>query len=125
MLRNVTLFWIFGLFTIVPAGLHHLFFTAGRDEYAFLITVVLFWVFGFWGVAGPLISAYKVRQLLRALEIAADADAVKRLLQSGDAEEVAVDLIAAENRLPKILARRVYRYARKRLTGARTPAEET
>jgi len=42
MLRNVTLLWIFGLVTIVPLGLHHLFDTAGRDEYAFLITIILF-----------------------------------------------------------------------------------
>jgi hypothetical protein len=124
MLRNVTLLWIFGLVTIVPYGLHHLFYTAGRDEYAFLITIVLFWIFGFWGVVGPLISAYKVRQTFKAIELAADGDELKRILQSGEAEEVAIDLIAAENRIPKFLARQVLRYAIRRFAEAQETREK-
>jgi hypothetical protein len=123
MLRNVTLLWIFGLVTIVPYGLYHLFYAAGRDEYAFLITIVLFWIFGFWGVVGPLISAYKVRQIFKAIELAADGNELKRILQSGDAEETAIDLIAAENRIPKFLARKVLRYALRRFAEAQTKRE--
>lgn len=123
MLRNVTFLWIFGLVTIVPAGLYHLLFTAGRDEYAFLITIVLFWIFGFWGVVGPLLSAYKVRQVFRAIELAADGDELKRILQSGDAEEVAIDVIAAENRIPRFLARKVFRYALRRFAEAQERRE--
>jgi len=124
MLRNVTLLWIFGLVTIVPYGLYHLFYTAGRDEYAFLITIVLFWIFGFWGVVGPLLSAYKVRQVFKAIELAADGDQLKRILQSGEAEEVAIDLIAAENRIPKFLARKIFRYAIRRFAEARETREK-
>jgi hypothetical protein len=124
MLRNITLLWIVGLLTIVPWGLHHLFFTAGRDEYTFLITIVLFWIFGFWGVVGPLLSAYKVRQVFRAIELAADGDELKRILQSGEAEEVAVDLIAAENRIPRFLARKAFRYALRRFAEAQEKREE-
>ncbi len=124
MLRNVTLLWIFGLVTIVPAGLHHLFFTATRDEYAFLITIVLFWIFGFWGVVGPLLSAYKVRQVFKAIELAADGNELKRILQSGDAEEDAIDLIATENHLPKFLARKVFRYAVRRFSEAKEAREK-
>jgi hypothetical protein len=124
MLRNVTLLWIFGLVTIVPAGLYHLFYTAGRDEYAFLITIVLFWIFGFWGVVGPLLSAYKIRQVFKAIELAADGNELKRILQSGDAEEVAIDLIAAENRIPRFLARKVFRYAIRRFAEAQETREK-
>jgi hypothetical protein len=124
MLRNVTLLWNFGLVTIVPAGLYHLFYTAGRDEYAFLITIVLFWIFGFWGVVGPLLSAYKIRQVFKAIELAADGNELKRILQSGDAEEVAIDLIAAENHIPRFLARKVFRYALRRLAEAQETREK-
>lgn len=124
MLRNVTLLWILGLVTIVPAGLYHLFFTAERDEYAYLITIVLFWIYGFWGVVGPLLSAYKVRQVFKAIELAADGNALKRILQSGDAEEVAIDLIATENRIPKFLARKVFRYACRRFAEAQEKREK-
>jgi hypothetical protein len=124
MLRNVTLLWNFGLVTIVPAGLYHLFYTAGRDEYAFLITIVLFWIFGFWGVVGPLLSAYKIRQVFKAIELAADGNELKRILQSGDAEEVAIDLIAAENHIPRFLARKVFRYALRRFAEAQETREK-
>jgi hypothetical protein len=124
MLRNVTLLWIFGLVTIVPYGLYHLLFTAGRDEYAFLITIVLFWIFGFWGVVGPLLSAYKIRQGFKAIELASDGNELKRILQSGDAEEIVIDLIATENHIPKFLARRIYRYALRRFAEAQEKREK-
>jgi hypothetical protein len=124
MLRNVTLLWIFGLVTIVPYGLYHLLFTAGRDEYAFLITIVLFWIFGFWGVVGPLLSAYKIRQGFKAIELASDGNELKRILQSGDAEEIVIDLIATENHIPKFLARRIYRYALRQFAEAQKNREK-
>jgi hypothetical protein len=124
MLRNVTLLWIFGLVTIVPYGLYHLLFTAGRDEYAFLITIVLFWIFGFWGVVGPLLSAYKIRQGFKAIELASDGNELKRIMQSGDAEEIVIDLIATENHIPKFLARRIYRYALRRFAEAQEKREK-
>jgi hypothetical protein len=124
MLRNVTLLWIFGLVTIVPSGLYHLFYTAGRNEYAFLITIVLFWIFGFWGVVGPLLSAYKIRQVFKAIELASDGNELKCILQSGDAEEVAIDLIATENHIPRFLARKVFRYALRRFAEAQETREK-
>jgi hypothetical protein len=124
MLRNVTLLWIFGLVTIVPYGLYHLLFTAGRDEYAFLITIVLFWIFGFWGVVGPLLSAYKIRQGFKAIELASDGNELKRIMQSGDAEEIVIDLIATENHIPKFLARRIYRYALRQFAEAQKKREK-
>lgn len=124
MLRNVTLLWIFGLVTIVPYGLYHLLFTAGRDEYAFLITIVLFWIFGFWGVVGPLLSAYKIRQGFKAIELASDGNELKRIMQSGDAEEIVIDLIATENHIPKFLARRIYRYALRQFAEAQEKREK-
>jgi len=122
MIVRVTLLWVLGLVTIVPYGLYHLLFTAQRDEYAFLITIVLFWVFGFWGVVGPLISAWKVRQVMRAFETASSAEELKRVLYSADTEAAAIDLIARENRIPKFLARKIYRLALQRLEAPHNPS---
>jgi len=124
MVVRATILWIIGLFTIVPYGIYALLFTATRDEYAFLITIVLFWIFGFWGVVGPLIAAWKVRQVMRALELAGSADERKRILLSSDSEEIAIDLLASENRIPKFMARRIYRYVRKRFDAAQETSPE-
>ncbi len=125
MIFRITLLWIFGLVTIVPYGTYHLLFTAERDEYALLITLVLFWIFGFWGVVGPLVSAWKVRQVFRALETAASREKFLEVLRSADSREVAIDLIASENRIPKFLAKKIYALAMKRLTAeVSAPAQD-
>lgn len=115
MLKRVTLLWIVGLATIVPYGIYHLLFTAQREEYAFLITIVLFWIFGFWGVVGPLLSAYKVRRLFKALEAAPTQEQLRQILQSSDAEDAAIDLFARDNHIPRFLAARLFRSAVRRL----------
>jgi len=74
-------------------------------------------------VAGSLLSVYKVHQVFRAIELAADGEERKRILQSGDAEKVAIDLIATENRVPRFLARRVFRYALRRFAEAQEKRE--
>jgi len=122
MIVRVTLLWVIGLATIVPYGIYHLLFTAQRDEYAFLITIVLFWIFGFWGVVGPLISAWKVRQVMRTIELASSSDELKRVLLSADTEDVAIDLIASENRIPRFLARKIYGLALRRLKTPPNPS---
>jgi hypothetical protein len=73
---------------------------------------------------GPLLTAYKIRQVFKALELAADGNELKCLLQSGGAEEVAIDLIAKENRIPKFLARKVFRYAVRRFAEAQEKLEK-
>jgi len=124
MVARATILWAIGLLTVVPYGIYHLLFTAQRDEYAFLITMVLFWIFGFWGVVGPLITAWKVRQVMRALELASSPEELRRILLSGESEEAAIELLAAENRIPKFLARKVYRYAHKRVAEAELSRSE-
>jgi hypothetical protein len=109
MMLRITLLWIVGLLTIVPFATHQLLFVAEHDQYALLITVVLFWIFGFWGVVTPLVAALKVRRVFRALEEAQSRGQLAEALRSDDAREVAIELIASENRIPRFLAARVFR----------------
>jgi hypothetical protein len=101
--------WVTGLLTAVPYAAYYLFYYAPRDEYAPLITFVLFWVFGYWGVAGPVIMMVKVRRVFRRLEAAQDAASLAASLQTKDTEEVMIDFIASENKIPRFIAARLYR----------------
>lgn len=109
MVAKAAILWAVGLFTLVPWAAWYLFFHATRDQYALFIVLPLFWVFGYWGVAGPLIGAIKVRQVFRAIETARNRDELLATLRSDKAREVAIDLIASENHIPKFLAARVYK----------------
>ena len=109
------LIWAMGLVTLVPIGTYYLFFHAPRDQYALLIVGILFWIFGYWGVVGPLLAALKVRAVFRSLEKAQSRGRLAEALQSQETREVAVDLIASENRIPRFLAAKVYRLLAERL----------
>lgn len=115
MLARAALVWFVGLLTVVPYGTYYLLFQAQRDQYAFLITLVLFWIFGYWGVVGPLIAAIKVRKVFSAIEQARSNDEMITALQSDETREMAIDLIASENHIPRFLAARVYRLLISRL----------
>lgn len=115
MLRWAVLAWVAGLLTIVPYGTYYLLFHAQRDEYALLIVLVLFWIFGFWGVAGPVLAALKVRSVYRAIEQAHSQGRLLEALRSGQTQELLVDMIARENRIPRFLAAKVYRLLAARL----------
>jgi hypothetical protein len=108
MLTKAIVFWILGLLTVVPYGAYYLLFEAQRDEYALLITLLLFWVFGYWGVMGPLMAAIKVRKVFSAIEQARTREDLLTTLRSAEARDVAIDLIASENHIPRFLAARVY-----------------
>jgi hypothetical protein len=108
MLAKAVALWVVGLLTLVPYGTYYLFFEATRDQYAVLIVLVLFWIFGYWGVAGPLLAATKVRKVMRAIELARSKDDLVRALQSPETRDVAIKLIATENHIPRFLAERVY-----------------
>ena len=120
MLRAV-LVWVVGLVTIVPYGTYYLLTEARRDQYALLITGVLFWIFGYWGVVGPLLAAMRVRRVFRALEAAHARGQLDEALRGAETREVAIDLIATENGIPRFLAARVLR----RLVDALSPAAVT
>jgi hypothetical protein len=94
MFKRLVFLWIMGLVTLVPYGTWYLFTRATRDEYAFLTCFVLFWVFGLWGVAGPLVSALKVRSVINAFQKARSADEIKALLHGDKSRDMLVDLIA-------------------------------
>lgn len=107
--------WLAGLLLLVPYAVYRLLFVAGPDEYAFLIVFPLFWIFGYWGVVGPLLAAIRARRLIRSLEAAHDPDALRRAFDDNEGDEVVVDLIATENRIPRWLARRIYAKVKPRL----------
>ena len=107
--------WLAGLLLLVPYAVYRLLFVAGPDEYAFLIVFPLFWILGYWGVVGPLLAAIRAHGLIRSLEAAHDPDALRRAFDDNEGDEVVVDLIATENRIPRWLARRIYAKAKPRL----------
>jgi hypothetical protein len=100
--------WLFGLFTAVPYATYYLLYEAPRGQYALLITCVLFWIVGDWGVVGPLLAVVKVRRVFRALEGAKSKEELMKALRSDESRDVAIDLIATDNHIPRFLARRVY-----------------
>jgi hypothetical protein len=115
MFAKAILLWIVGLVTFVPYGTYYLLFEAPRDQYALLITAIAFWIFGYWSLIGPIIMAVKVRRVFRAIESAGSREQLERALKSPDARDVAIDLIASENHIPRFLASRVYELAVSRL----------
>ncbi len=115
MVLRATIVWIAGLLILVPYGTYYLLFEAAREQYALLITSILFWIFGYWGVIGPLLAAYKVRTVFRAIELAQSQDKLVAALQHAETRDVAIDLIATENHIPRFLAARVYRHWANRL----------
>lgn len=110
--------WIAGLLTVVPYGTYYLLFEARPDQYALLIILVLFWIFGYWGVAGPVLALIKIRRVFKAIERARSRDDLLGTLHSADARDMAIDLIASENRIPRFLAARVYNLLLSRLSSA-------
>jgi hypothetical protein len=100
--------WVVGLLTVVPYAVYQLFFRAARDEYAFWIVLTLFWVFGYWSVVGPLLAALKVRSVVKAIQTAGSPEQLRARLRSGETREAVIELLAAENHIPRFLAARVY-----------------
>jgi hypothetical protein len=112
---RITAVWILGIVLLVPYAIYRLLFVAEPGEYAFLIVFPLFWIFGFWGVVGPIFAAMKGHRLIRALESAQDAESLRKAFDEHEGDEVLIELIATENRLPRWLARRIYHRVKPRL----------
>jgi hypothetical protein len=108
MLRWALALWVVGLLTAVPYATHYLLFETSREHYALLITFVLFWIFGYWGIASPLIALVKIRGVLRAVERATSNEDLLAALRGPETRDVAIDLIASENHVPRFIAARVY-----------------
>lgn len=123
MMVRAGILWALGLVTLVPYGTYYLLFEAPRDEYALLITAILFWIFGYWALASPLIMALKARSVFRAIERAGSRGELAQVLAGAQAKEVAVDLIARENGIPRFLAARVYDMLLARLAKRAAPQD--
>lgn len=118
VLPGAILVWVVGLFTAVPYATYYLLFEAQRSQYAALITFVLFWIFGYWGVVGPVLAAIKVRRVFRAIEQATSKDDLAAVLRRADTQEMAIEMIASDNHIPRFLAARVYRLLVERLSAS-------
>jgi hypothetical protein len=121
MFLKATILWVAVLLTLVPYGAYYLFFEASRDQYALLITLILFWIFGYWSLAGPILMAIRARSVFRAIESAGSRGELQEILKSPDAREVAIDLIATDNHLPRFLATRVYDLLIRRMSRSARP----
>jgi hypothetical protein len=118
VLLTAIILWVAGLLTLVPYGTYYLLFEASRDQYAFLITLIFFWVFGYWSLVGPLLMAVKVRAMFRSIELAGSRENLEAALKSSDARDVAIELIATENHIPRFVARRVVNLLLRRMSQA-------
>jgi hypothetical protein len=111
---RITVLWVLGIVLLVPYAVYRLLFIAEPDEYPFLIVFPLFWIFGFWGVVGPIFAAVKGHRLIRALERAGSSDALKKAFEDHEGDDVVIELIRTENRIPRWLARKIYYRVRSR-----------
>ncbi len=102
--------WVIGLVTAVPLAAYYLLFQAPREQYALLIAFLIGWPFFYWPVVGPLLMLLKIRSVYRGLKQVRSVDDLRRRLADGETEDVIIDWIAKEHRIPKCLARRAYRY---------------
>lgn len=114
MIRIVIL-WLTGVIIIVPYCIYRLLYIAEPDEYAFLIVFPLFWIFGFWGVVGPMVGAFKVHKLIKAIEKAGSYSEVEKAYEENEGKEIVIDLIANENKIPRFMARWLYKKVEPRL----------
>ena len=55
---------------------------------------------------------------MRAIERAGSGQELKQIIRSSESQEAVVELIAYENHIPKVIARRLYRVVAKRLSTA-------
>lgn len=115
MVRRIVAVWIVSGLILVPYCVYRLLYLAQPDEYALLIVLPLFWIFGFWGVAGPLVAAFRVHKLMRALDVAQDRRALREAFEQNEGREAIVDVIAIENRIPRFIARKLYDRVEERL----------
>lgn len=69
-------------------------------------------------MVGPLLAALKVRAVFKAIELARSKDALLEALQSPDARDVAIDMIALDNHIPRFLAARVHALLVRRFAAA-------
>ena len=107
-MKKAMIIWVVGLVTFVPYGIYYLLFLAQREEYALWIVGVLFWIFGYWSIVGPLLSALKVRALMKAFESVRSKDELKKLVNQAGNEATIIDFIARENRVPYFIAKWFY-----------------
>ncbi|MBF0408366.1 MAG: hypothetical protein HQM10_13530 [Candidatus Riflebacteria bacterium] len=104
----------------MPFGTYQLLFEAPREQYAILITMEMFWIFEYWGIVGPLLLAYKIRMVIRAIEQAHTQEDLAKVLINQETGDIAIDLIASQNGIPRFLASRVYTALVRRLSERKT-----
>ncbi len=125
MVKRIAILWVLVLVTLVPYSTYYLLFEAHRDEYALHITFILFWIFGFWGVVGPVMSAIKIRRVFKALETVQSKQQFLDIINKKESEDAAIELIAAENKIPRFIASKIYSRLLKQLNDKTADNEQT
>ena len=118
MIPTPAIVWILGLLAFVPYGLYYLFFYAEKSQYALIIVFLLFWIFGYWAVVTPIMTILKFRRLLKMAKEIQSWEKFLERMREGESEEVIVEWLSSENKIPKFLAKKVYRHLLLRLEGS-------
>lgn len=111
-MRVTFLVWLIGLFTAVPVAGWYLLYEAERNLYLPLIAFLVGWVFFFLPIMGALRGVIRAGRLLRDLRGSETWDEVREKIRSGEAEDVVISLIAAEQGVSRDKARRIYEVLR-------------
>lgn len=114
-MKKLFLIWLVVLLTLVPYASYYLLFKAEMSQYPILIIFILFWIFGYWAILSPLMSAYKVRRLIKQLQSVKSMAHLKELFEQSDTEDSVIQTIATENGITEFIARRVFNALKEQL----------
>ncbi|HEX5000242.1 MAG TPA: hypothetical protein VFY29_18620 [Terriglobia bacterium] len=118
MFIRALVIWVAGLFTIVPGAAYYLLFYAEREQYVWLVGLILVWVFGFWTIVGPVLAGIRAQRVLTRLEQANSRSEIIETLETREAQDAIIDLIASDTHLPRFFVRFVCLRLRPRLSTA-------
>ncbi|MCF4097284.1 hypothetical protein [Maritalea mediterranea] len=107
-MRLAFFLWLLELLTLVPYILWYLLFAAERSQYPLLITFIIVWITGYHAVVLPLIAMWRVRKFFKFLQEASSLETVRDRMSSPEKREAFITAFARENRIPKLIAKRIY-----------------
>lgn len=116
--------YILGWLTLVPYCVWQLCTNATKDNLALLIMLPVGWILFYFPIVVPLLSAWKIRQLMKLLDDPEKLVAKLREVKDGEGRERVIDFIARENGVPKFVIRWLYRRIEPHLQQALAPPSE-
>ncbi len=109
---GLLLLYLIGAVAVLAWSLSHVFAgTVTHENTATLIVLPFAWIFGYWGIVGPLLAAWKIRQLQSVLEQHCErrAQGLDPDVTEQDVEDALTRLASQENPIPERWARRLVR----------------